>query len=256
VAHCLTSLTDAREVPFMLHTRHSRHARMRRAAAVLALVALASGVVAAPAQAAAYRFWGYFQLTNGAWAFALKGPAQIVPKDGSVEGWRFAVADESSTRTPRAKPAFDTLCAGTAPKANTKRVGLVIDYGRPADSAASAQPPAARATCVAVPTTATGADVLVAAGTKLRLDKALMCGIDGWPATGCGEPVAVVPAAAASPDTAITIAAPAAPNLGKDSTDASVGIAPWVLAGGLAVILLIAGLGFVAWRRGREATDD
>jgi LPXTG-motif cell wall-anchored protein len=238
----------------------TRHARMLRATVILILVAMSGVVVAGPAQAAAYRFWGYFQLTDGAWAFALKGPAQIVPKDGAVEGWRFAVADESSTRTPRAKPAFDALCAGTTAKAGTKRVGLVLDYGRPADGAdgaKGAQPPAARATCVAVPTKATGADVLLAGGAKLRLDKALTCGIDGWPATGCGEAVAKVPAAAASPDTAITIADPkasAATSPAAKPAQTSSNGSRWLILSG--VLVLVAVLGLTAWRRGRDASDD
>ena len=243
--------------------RSPRHARLLRAAVILALVTLAGGVVAAPAQAAAYRYWGYFHIDKGAWTFAQTGPGQAVPADGTVEGWRFAVADESSVRTPRATPTFDAVCAQTAVKAGTKRVGLVIDYGRPADSSDGTTPPAARATCVAVPVKATGSDVLVAAGATLRLDKALTCGIDGWPAAGCGEPVAPVPAAAASPDTTITIAAPtasapasaAAMTAEKPAEKASTS-SPWLLAGGLAGVFAVAALGFAAWRRSRDATDD
>jgi hypothetical protein len=233
---------------------------MLRAAVILILVTLAGGLLAAPAQAAAYRYWGYFQLTNGAWTFAKTGPGQAIPADGSVEGWRFAVADEASMRTPRATPAFATICAGTAVTAGHKRVALVIDFGRPADAADAAKtPPAAKATCVAVPTKATGSDVLVAAGTTLRLDKALTCGINGWPATGCGDPVSPVPAAAASPDTKITIAAPATVAMAEStskpaaqSSDSSVGL----LLGGAGAVLLVALLGFAAWRRGRDATDS
>jgi hypothetical protein len=240
--------------------RPTRHARMLRAAVILILVTLAGGLIAAPAQAAAFRYWGYFHLEKGAWAFAKTGPAGAVPADGSVEGWRFAVADESSTRDPRATPTFDALCAATPVKAATKRVGLVIDYGRPADGASGAQPPAPRATCVAVPVKATGSDVLVAAGVKLRLDaaKGLTCALDGWPATGCGEPVDPVLAAAASPDTTIAIAAaskgnaaasPAAQSTDDGSTSSR------GLALGAGAVALIAVLGFVAWRRSREATD-
>jgi len=244
--------------------RSPRRARLLRAAVILALVTAAGGAVAAPAQAAAYRYWGYFHLDKGAWAFAQTGPGQVVPADGTVDGWRFAVADESSVRTPRVTPTFDALCAQTAVKAGTKRVGLVIDYGRAADSSDGTTPPAARATCVAVPVKATGSDILVAAGATLRLDKALTCAINGWPAAGCGEPVAPVPAAAASPDTKITIAAPkaSAPASAADTTtgkivnkDATTS-SPWLLAGGLAGVLAVAALGFAAWRRSRDAIDD
>jgi hypothetical protein len=239
--------------------RPSPLGRVLRAAITFFLAMLAGVAIAAPAQAAAYRYWGYFHLDKGAWAFAQTGAAESVPKDGSIEGWRFAVADESSMRTPRATPTFDSLCASTRVKAGTKRVGLVIDYGRPADSADGTQPPALRATCVAVPEKATGSDVLVAAGTTLRLDKGLTCGIDGWPATGCGEKVNPVPAAAASPDTTVTIPAPtpsaSGPLLAKKAGDDSTG-ANWPVFGGLAALVLVGGLGFAAWRRSRDATDD
>ena len=185
------SLSGAREVLPLKSTRRARYTRpsgLLRAAVILILVTLAGGLSVAPAQAAAYRYWGYFHVTSGAWAFAQTGPAQAIPADGSVDGWRFAVADESSMRTPRATPAFETICAGTAITAGHKRVGLVIDFGRPGDAPDGAKvPPAPQATCVAVPTKASGSDVLVAAGNTLRLDKALTCGIDGWPATGCGR---------------------------------------------------------------------
>jgi hypothetical protein len=237
----------------------ARHARIVRAAVIAILVTLAGSVAVAPAQAAAYRYWGYFHLTKGAWAFSQTGPAQAIPADGTVDGWRFAVADESSIRTPRATPTFDALCAGTAIKAGSKRVGLVIDFGRPADSADGATPPVAQATCVTVPAKATGSDVLVAGGATLRLDKALTCGIDGWPATGCGEPVAPVPAAAASPDTTITIAAPKSNGMASATTkpaDNSPTGSRGLILGGAGIVALIAALGFAAWRRGRDATDD
>jgi len=244
--------------PARLARPAARPSRLLRAAITLFLVVLAGGVIAAPAQAAAYRYWGYFQLTNGAWAFAQTGSAQSNPKDGSIEGWRFAVADEKSIRNPRATPAFDTLCANVKAAAGTKRVGLVLDYGRPADSPDSTKPPAPRATCVAVPVKATGSDVLVAAGAKLRLEKSLTCGIDGWPATGCGPLVDPVSAAAAAPDTTITIAAPAS-TTSKTTTktaDTDSGGSLGLILGGLVAALAVGGLGFAAWRRSRDATDD
>ena len=257
------SLSGAREVLPLKSTRRARYTRpsgLLRAAVILILVTLAGGLSVAPAQAAAYRYWGYFHVTSGAWAFAQTGPAQAIPADGSVDGWRFAVADESSMRTPRATPAFETICAGTAITAGHKRVGLVIDFGRPGDAPDGAKvPPAPQATCVAVPTKASGSDVLVAAGNTLRLDKALTCGIDGWPATGCGEPVAPVPAAAASPDTKITIAPPAPAAMsgatGQPVT-ASSNSSRGLMAGGAVAVLLVGGLGFGAWRRGRDAADS
>jgi hypothetical protein len=232
----------------------ARQARMLRAAVILILVTLAGGIAAAPAQAASYRYWGYFHLTKGAWAFAQTGAAQSTPANGAVEGWRFAVADESSIRAPRATPTFAALCTGTAIKAGSKRVALVIDFGRAADSADGATPPAPKASCVTVPEKATGADILVAGGATLRLSKALDCAIDGWPATGCGDPVANVSAAAARPDTKITIASPKV-SPASSVTQSSTG-SPVLILGGAGALVLVAALGFGAWRRGRDATDN
>jgi hypothetical protein len=238
--------------------KSTHHARILRAAVIAILVTLAGGIAVAPAQAAAYRYWGYFHLTKGAWTFAATGPAQAIPADGSVEGWRFAVADEASVRTPRTTPTFAALCASTAVKAGSKRVGLVIDFGRPADSADNTTPPAAKATCVTVPAKATGSDILVAGGATLRIDKAMSCAIDGWPATGCGDSVAHVSAAAASADTKITITAPKATAVSPAShaADKSSNGSRGMVLGGVGVVALVAALGFAAWRRGRDATDD
>jgi len=82
-----------------------RRAPLRVVLAALVAACL-SALTIAPAHAAAYRYWGFYQLSDGAWTFAQKGPDQTVPKDGSVEGWRFAVADEASTRYPRAVLTF------------------------------------------------------------------------------------------------------------------------------------------------------
>jgi hypothetical protein len=224
-----------------------------RALVALLVVAVGALVAAPQAQAAAYRYWGYFQLTNGQWAFAQKGPAQTVPADGSIEGWRYAVADESSTRTPRVVPTFDQLCSSTTKSAGHKVVGVVVDFGREADSADDSKPPAPRGECVSVPTNATGSDVLAAAGLTLRVDKGLMCGIDGWPASGCGDPVAEVPAAAKSPDASITLpakAAAATPGTADGDDDGGLPTAAWV---GIAVVVLAAGgLGLLSRRRREE----
>ncbi|HET9632673.1 MAG TPA: SCO2322 family protein [Terrabacter sp.] len=176
-------------------------------AAVVA--ACLSALTLAPAQAAAYRYWGFFQLTGTTWAFAQKGPDQTVPKDGTVEGWRFAVADESSTRFPRAVLTFDQLCGATPAQAGKKRVGLVLDFGRPADAADGATPPQPKASCAVVPTDATSSAVLATAG-EVRAEKGLVCAIAGYPATDCGGAVKEVSPEAKAKDQPIAIAAPAA----------------------------------------------
>ncbi len=77
---------------------------------VLAAVVAAclSALTLAPAHAAAYRYWGFYQLTGGAWTYAQKGPDQTVPKDGSRRRLalrcRGRVVDPLPARRPHLRP--------------------------------------------------------------------------------------------------------------------------------------------------------
>src|SRR5690348_14339885 len=105
---------------------------LRSSLAALSLVAAVLAALVVPAgsaSAAAYRYWGYYQLSGTSWQFAPKGPDQTTPADGSVEGWRFAVAGESDTRAPRVTTTFDAVCGDTRAESGKKRVAVVIDYG-------------------------------------------------------------------------------------------------------------------------------
>jgi hypothetical protein len=146
------------------------------------------------AAAEGYRFWGYYQQANGKWDFSQTGAFQVVPKDGTVDGWRFATAAVQDPRFPRALPSFDAICGKTAAEAGKKRVGVVIDYGRKADAGADVNPPAPIARCASVMTGASSAEVLNAVAGP-REDKGMVCAIDNWPgSSGCGDPVATIPA--------------------------------------------------------------
>lgn len=190
--------------------RHGAPTSALRAAILTLIAMLPLMLVSGPATAApsaSSRFWGYYQLTDNAWTFASTGAEQSTPADGSVEGWRFAVADASTPRYPRAIATFEQACGSVPPVENTKRVGVVIDYGRPADAAdPSATPPAPRVACSQVPTEATGAQVLAAAADE-RIENGIVCGIDAYPAAGCFEDVATPAPAAAAPDESVTLAA-------------------------------------------------
>ncbi len=187
--------------------------RPQRQPVGLALLVLAvAGLLLGPvpsASAANYRYWGYWQLTAGSWGFAQKGPDQLVPVDGSVEGWRYAVDDGSGTRTPRAVLTFEQLCGSTPAQAGKKRVGVVLDFGRTVDSEAGATPPAPLAKCAQVVPAATGAEVL-AATTTVRTGNGLVCALGDYPAAGCGGEVATLTDAQKAPDQPVTIAAPGA----------------------------------------------
>lgn len=236
-----------------------------------ALLAVALGALTiAPAQAAAYRFWAFYQLTDGAWAFAQKGSDQTVPADGSVEGWRFAVSDTTETRFPRAVLTFDQICGATPAQDGSKRVGIVIDYGRAADSADESAPPDPKATCAVVSPESSSTEALREAAGDLRSEKGLLCAVSGYPATGCGAEVGTVSEEAKAADTPVTIsastagatttpaAADATPAAAAPTTsaDASSGTntAAYVIAG-LALLALIAYL-VVRARRAAAARHD
>ncbi|WP_235506683.1 MULTISPECIES: SCO2322 family protein [unclassified Terrabacter] len=226
----------------------ARRAPLRVVLAALVAACL-SALTIAPAHAAAYRYWGFYQLSDGAWTFAQKGPDQTVPKDGSVDGWRFAVADEASTRYPRAVLTFDELCGTTPAQTGKKRVGLVVDFGRPADAADGATPPEPKALCAVVAADATSAVVLAAAG-DVRTEKGLVCGVDGYPTTDCGGAVKEVSPEAKAADEPVTIAAPAAtPSASASAPAASstdVAVATTASSGANVTAYVIAGLVLLA----------
>ena len=235
----------------------ARRASVRATLGAL-LAALLTVALTAPAHAADYRFWGFYQLHNGAWSFAQKGPDQTIPSDGSVDGWRFAVSGADSSRFPRDVLTFDEICSATPAQAGKKRVGLVVDFGRSADAEDNAAPPAPKATCALVASDASSADVLKAAG-QIRSEKGLVCGIAGYPASGCGGEVKQVSAQAKAADTPITIAAPAvasatpvAATTQQASSDNG-NVAAYVIAG-LALLALI-GFLLVRARRGARPTS-
>jgi len=226
----------------------ARRAPLRVVLAALVAACL-SALTIAPAHAAAYRYWGFYQLSDGAWTFAQKGPDQTVPKDGSVDGWRFAVADEASTRYPRAVLTFDELCGTTPAQTGKKRVGLVVDFGRPADAADGATPPEPKALCAVVAADATSAVVLAAAG-DVRTEKGLVCGVDGYPTTDCGGAVKEVSPEAKAADEPVSIAAPAAtPSASASAPAASstdVAVATTASSGANVTAYVIAGLVLLA----------
>jgi len=223
---------------------------LRRTIVTLLGALLLAGVTGTVAHAEdGFRFWAYYQWTSGHWAFASKAPSGITPADGSVEGWRYAVGGKP--RTPRAGGDFDAICGPTPAETGKKRVAVVIDPGTAEDSADKTTPPAPSGTCVVADPKATGAQVLAAAA-QVRIEKGLTCGIAGYPATGCADPVKniqvpateepvqleIKPAAGAAKPAATPVSPPAATPTSSSSEDEST---PWgpIIAG----VILIAALG-------------
>ncbi|MGJ3559420.1 SCO2322 family protein [Streptomyces sp. INA 01156] len=163
---------------------------MIRRATVLflaALLPLLAGV--GQAQAAGYRYWSFWDLDGDAWTYATQGPSTARPADGDVQGFRFAVSEDSADATrPRGAADFAAICAKTPAKDGEKRVALVIDFGIAADAPSGETPPDGRAACARVPSDATTAEALASVAKPLRYDSnALLCAIAGYPEKGCGS---------------------------------------------------------------------
>ncbi|TVL90053.1 hypothetical protein CD790_24790 [Streptomyces sp. SAJ15] len=145
--------------------------------------------VAAPAHAQGYRYWSFWQREGGSWTYATEGPSTARPGDGDTVGFRFAVSEDSGDATrPRGTADFDAICADTPAKAGGKRVAIVLDFGTAADAPGGETPPRARTECARVDGSASAAEALAAVAKPLRYDSsAMLCGIAGYPARGCGE---------------------------------------------------------------------
>ncbi|MEU9210058.1 SCO2322 family protein [Streptomyces sp. NPDC048415] len=164
--------------------------RRTPAPALAALLLLVLGG-AGQAHAVGYRYWSFWDLTGGKWTYGTQGPSTERPSDGDVQGFRFAVSEDSRHAVrPRGDAEFAGICAKTPARSGTKRVALVIDFGVPADAPSAETPPSPRTACARVPSDATTADALASVARPLRYDSnALLCAIAGYPHTGCGEQV-------------------------------------------------------------------
>ncbi|GAA2253194.1 SCO2322 family protein [Streptomyces amakusaensis] len=214
----------------------------------LAVAAALTLLGAGPAQAAGYRYWSFWQGDGTAWTYATEGPATARPADGSVNGFRFSVSENSSdSARPRRAPDFAEICGTTPAEPGAKRVALVIDPGTREDAPAGETPPPLRAACAQVPTAATSADALAAVAKPLRYNsQALLCGISGYPRTGCGDQVS-----SSGESAARETAAPEPAADGNPGGDSGGGPALGAIAGVCAVALLGAGALWQSRRRGR-----
>ncbi|MFI7083413.1 SCO2322 family protein [Streptomyces anulatus] len=169
-------------------------ARLRNpVVALLAALVAASAVLlgAGSAEAAGYRYWSFWDGNGKNWEYATQGPSLLRPDDGAVQGFRFAVSEDSGDAAqPRRAPDFGAICADTPAKDGQKRVALVIDPGTAADAPDGEKPPAPRTACARVAPDASSAEALASVAKPLRYDSsAMLCAISGYPRSGCGEQV-------------------------------------------------------------------
>ena len=240
------------------------------ALATLFAALIASVLAAGPAKADLYRYWSVWQADNGSWSFIETAPDSLVPDDGDVLGWRYAVGgvDASTMRPPRTLPPFADICGTEAPPAGEKNIALVIDPGTAADAPAGQTPPSPSLTCATVPTGATAVQALQAVA-ETRVEGGLVCAILGYPGTGCGDTVAG--AAEIPTDTAadlqaeFAVADPAgtagesaagaettttATDPAEQTTSSPSGL---LVLAGLAAVLAVAAVGYTKWRQNGSA---
>ncbi|MEV0317819.1 SCO2322 family protein [Streptomyces sp. NPDC050658] len=232
----------------MTRPRPHRPVRLVVGAVLAALLApLFTVVAAAPAQAAGYRYWSFWDRDGSTWTYASQGPSTARPEDGAVQGFRFSVSEDSKDAAkPRGAADFDTICAKTPAEDGHKRVALVIDFGTPGDAPGGETPPKPRTACARVADDATSADALAAVAKPLRYDSnALLCAIAGYPKSGCGEQVAGDGGADGGAEKKPTAAESGA----SDATDGSGGPSVGLIAGVAAIALLGAAAVWQARRR-------
>ncbi|WIY81054.1 SCO2322 family protein [Streptomyces anulatus] len=217
-------------------------ARLRNpVVALLAALVAASAVLlgAGSAEAAGYRYWSFWDGNGKNWEYATQGPSLLRPDDGAVQGFRFAVSEDSGDAAqPRRAPDFGAICADTPAKDGQKRVALVIDPGTAADAPDGEKPPAPRTACARVAPDASSAEALASVAKPLRYDSsAMLCAISGYPRSGCGEQVSGEDGSA-KPTPSTTASGRTADESDSDSGDSGGGPSVGLLVGIGAVLLL------------------
>jgi len=214
---------------------------------------LAVTTVAAPAQATDYyRYWVFFTVDNGAYVASELGVGAVKPADGTIEAFRWAApADYKKPNLPRidlATVTFDSVCGDTPAVDGQKRVVVLVDFGVAEDAAGVAVPEAA-AECSQVATDATAFQVLQKV-VEVRSDNSkfgpLLCGIEGFPATGCADEVTQTATPADSGFVNIATDEPAA----EAEDDDNKGL---LYTGLAAVVALLLGGGYFVARRAKSA---
>lgn len=165
---------------------------MKRAISLLAGLVIIFTSPAATAETS-YRYWSYWLQTDGVWISASAGAAATPVVDGTVQGWRFVAAGAAldETAEPSVNPSFAEICASTEGSADTVRMGLVIDFGTPADAGSNTTPPEVETHCVEITETASSMQALVEV-VELREEAGFVCALNSYPEVGCGESIEVV----------------------------------------------------------------
>lgn len=220
------------------------------AVAFLASPATAAQPAALSAQASSdtYVYWSYWDgEANGNWKSSTVGAGSVTPSDGDVIGWRFGAGEAPGiSQPPRVSANFDEICKATPIQAGKKRVGLVVDYGTSAIAPSGQTVPTPSVICQTAAPTDTALQVTSTAVAVRTAPDTMVCGINNYPASGCGYPVA---AAVATQDETLASSSPSASAQAESSGP---GNNPTGIAIGVFVIVVLAIGALVMSRRKRE----
>lgn len=165
--------------------------RLALPALVLGALVLGTALPAVPSSASTYYdYWGYWhkpvsQQGAGAWQYSKVGASGYYLQPGAqVEGWRYAIGTASQS-DPKPRPvdvAYGDYCHDTT---SAYRVLLVVDYGTQ-----SGAPSGPVYSCYSYDKDhqPSGVQVLTRQHTE-RDSGGLICAIDTYPKTGCGDVV-------------------------------------------------------------------
>ena len=155
----------------------------------LAIVVIATFTTpSADAASKGWRYWGYFQAAPGTstWKAAMTGPTVDIA-DGAVEGWSFVFSsDDIPSQAPKVLPSFAKICGNTKADKDTKRIGLVIDFGSTAWAPKGEKLPRTITTCVRTAKSSQGIEVLGQVVKVRAASSGLICGLKNFPAKECG----------------------------------------------------------------------
>jgi hypothetical protein len=216
--------------------------------------ARAASAASAPA-ATGYTYWGYYlwNPATSSWDYATVGAndRKQLPEDGDAFGFRWALVVKEP-RLPRAEADFEAICAET-PEAGEgqKRIAIVLDYGAEVDAPEGETPPEPRGACALVSDSFTVQQALQTVAEIRTGNGGLICAIDNYPPTGCGDtikdaqegppdqPVALALPQPEQPDQAEAPADGDTTDAAEDSDDSSF---PWGVAiAGVVVVVLAFG---------------
>ena len=156
--------------------------------AFLLIATQVSVIPSANAATKGWRYWGYFQAAPGAteWKAAMTGPTVDI-EDGAVEGWSFVFSsDDVPQAAPRIKPDFAKICGKVKKDPDTKRIALVIDFGKKAYAPKGEKNPQSIVRCVTTARSSQGIDVLGQVVKVRAASSGLICGFNGYPKRECG----------------------------------------------------------------------